>query len=190
MYKWFYIKDPLVHMYVPDMWSYIPIYDSIETIYLDSKCFFFCVDLVGNVRCNEWVRRWWFVFLSLAGDCFWAETRHIALLLVRDLCPYSRTPSHLTPQPRPTLHSPTFMKLNTSWNWRYLGRLCCIKMLMISDNIPPESRILLWQICGRFTGVSDWSRSGQVMWGWASIGWWGSGWQMCGRGGEVRQPNI
>ena len=171
-------------MYVPDMWSYIPIYDSIETIYLDSKCFFFCVDLVGNVRCNEWVRRWWFVFLSLAGDCFWAETRHIALLLVRDLCPFSLTPhlTHLT-------SSSNTASLDTD-KVTVQCRLCCIKMLMISDNIPPESHILLWQICGRFAGVSDWSRSGQLMWGWASIGWWGSGWQMCGRGGEVRQPNI
>ena len=122
------------------------------------------------------MRRWWFVFLSLAGDCFWAETRHIALLLVRDLCPFSLTPhlTHLT-------SSSNTASLNTD-KVTVQCRLCCIKMLMISDNIPPESHILLWQICGRFTGISDWFRSGQVMRVWASIGWCGSGWQMCRRG--------
>ena len=73
------------------------------------------------------------------------------------------------------------VELKTDW---------CIKTLMISDNIPPESHILLWQICGRCSGVSDWLRRGQVMADWAAIGWSGSEWEMWGRGGEVTQPNI
>ena len=73
------------------------------------------------------------------------------------------------------------VELKTDW---------CIKTLMISDNIPPESHILLWQICGRCSGVSDWLRRGQVIADWANIGCSGSEWQMCGRGGEVTQPNI